>query len=134
MKKYIYLVALIFVAMSCQNDDDGTPNNEPTLEGPWSLVNVSGGLAGVDQDFELGIITWDFDIETQQLTIVNTNTDVVFDGYPSGVYDFQALTNGEITTIVIDDNINLEINVLTNSQLVLDEGIAFDGFLYTFTR
>lgn len=134
MKKYIYAFVIILFTLSCNNDDDCPSNNNPTINETWSLINVSGGFAGVDQDFEVGIISWTFDNETQELTILNTNTDAVFDGYPSGVYDFEMITTEDSSTIVIDDSINLDINILTSNQLVLDEGIASDGFLYSFIR
>lgn len=134
MKKYIYTFIIVLFTISCSNDDDCPTNNDPTIKGTWSLVNISGGFAGVDQDFEAGIITWKFNIQAQELTITNTNTDAVFDGYPSGVYDFEIITTEDSFTIVVEDNIDLEVETLTNNQLVLDESIASDGFLYTFVK
>lgn len=134
MKRYIYLLLFTFAVFACNTDDDGTPDNDFPLEGQWSLVNVSGGLAGVDEDFEMGLITWDFEIQTQQVTITNNNTGSVFDGLPTGVYDFQVLTNGEISSLILDDSYSMVIITLTTSQLVLDEGVAADGFLYTLAK
>lgn len=134
MKRYLYLFVFTLVAFACNNEDDGAPNNDSPFEGQWSLVNVSGGLAGVDEDFEMGLITWDFDIETQELTITNTNTASVFSGFPTGVYDFQVLTNGEMSSLILEDSFSMVITTLTNNQLILDEGVAADGFLYTFAK
>ncbi|WP_431133263.1 hypothetical protein [Psychroserpens mesophilus] len=136
MKKHIYIFLLVVFTFSCNNNDDHcSSHSDPTLYGTWSLINVSGGFAGVNQDFEAGIITWTFDNQSQELTIINTNTEAVFDGYPSGVYDFQVLTPEDgFITIVLDDSVELDIDTLTNHQLILDEGIAFDGFSYTFVK
>ena len=62
MKSTFYILGLILVVLSCNSDDDVQQNTEPTLFGPWSLVNVSGGFAGVNDDFEIGTITWNFNL------------------------------------------------------------------------
>ena len=134
MKRYIYLLVFALVVFACNNDDDGTPNNDFPLEGQWSLVNVSGGLAGVDEDFEMGLITWDFEIQTQQVTVVNSNTASVFSGFQTGVYDFQVLTNSEMSSLILDDSFSMVITTLTSNQLILDKGVAADGFLYTLAK
>ncbi|MFK7833260.1 MAG: hypothetical protein AB8B52_08290 [Winogradskyella sp.] len=135
MKTRLFTLIVVLFLFSCNNDDDAAQNSEPTLIGPWSLVNVSGGFAGIDDDFEVGLITWDFNENFLEFTVTNNNTtNVIFDGLPSGTYNFQVLsTTGEDSQLVTE-TFSYEITTLTSSQLVLDEGIAFDGFLLTFSR
>ncbi|WP_299107981.1 hypothetical protein [uncultured Winogradskyella sp.] len=135
MKHTFYLLTLMLLTLSCNSDDDNSEQNEPTLYSSWSLVNVSGGLAGANDDFEMDLITWDFDEANLELTVTNNNTaNVIYDGLPSGTYDYEVpSTTNEVTTVVID-NINYVITTLTNSQLILDEGVAVDGFLLTFSQ
>ncbi|WP_298753877.1 hypothetical protein [uncultured Psychroserpens sp.] len=135
MKPYIYLLIFTMFVFSCNNDDDGVSNNEPTLHGEWSLINVSGGLAGIDDDFPAGLITWDFDLNSQELTVTNTNVElVIYDGLPTGTYDYAVMTStGSDATIVIN-NVNYAVVSITSTSLVLDEGVAADGFLLTYTR
>ena len=135
MKSTFYILGLILVVLSCNSDDDAQQNTEPTLFGPWSLVNVSGGFAGVNDDFEIGTITWNFNLENLELTVTNTNTtNVIFDGLPSGTYDYALLTPIDEDASVVINTFSYDITTLSSSQLVLDEGIAFDGFLLTFNR
>ncbi|MFC0603324.1 hypothetical protein [Winogradskyella pulchriflava] len=134
MKTCFYILALMLLTLSCNSDDDNHQTNIPTLDGEWSLVNVFGGLAGVDDDFDVGTIIWDFDEDNSELTVTNTNTaNVVYDGFPSGTYDYELLTTDGDTSIIIN-TFTYRITSLTSSQLVIDEGIALDGFLLTFSR
>ncbi|OUR98155.1 hypothetical protein A9Q86_13940 [Flavobacteriales bacterium 33_180_T64] len=134
MKKYFYVLVFAMVSFSCNNDDDALQNNEPSLNGVWSLVNVSGGFAGVDDDFAVGVITWDFNQEDTQVTITNNNTvNVVHDGFSTGVYDYEIMIVEDVSTIVIE-NFDFVITTLTTSNLMLDEGVVADGFLLALSR
>jgi hypothetical protein len=135
MKKTIYIIIITLLTLSCNSDDEASQNEEPSLIGPWSLVNVSGGLAGVNDDFEIGVITWDFNENFLEFTVTNTNaTNVIFDGLPTGTYNFRVLSSTGEDAFLVTDTYSYEITTLTGTQLKLDEGIAFDGFLLTFTR
>mgnify|MGYP000498269196 CR=1 FL=1 len=134
MKNVFYALTFMLLMFSCTSDDDNQ-NTEATLNGSWHLVNISGGLVGVNDDFDTGLITWIFNENNLELTVINTNTtDVIFDGLASGTYNYQPLTTtGENTDIVVDF-FSFRITTLTTVQLILDEGIAADGFLLTFSR
>lgn len=137
MKSKLYILILALITFGCNSDDDAQQDTNATLNGSWSLINVSGGFAGVDDDFEIGLITWDFDNSNLKLTVTNNNTEeVIYDGLSSGDYDFQVLTTtGEVGYLVIHNHgIDHAITTLTTSQLILDEGVAADGFLLTFSR
>ena len=137
MKSKLYILILALITFGCNSDDDAQQDTNATLNGPWSLINVSGGFAGVDDDFEIGLITWDFDIGNLQLTVTNNNTEaVIYDGLSSGDYDYQVLsTTGEVGYLVVHNfGINHEIVTVSSSELILDEGAAADGFLLTFSR
>ncbi len=84
MKIYFYILILALVTWGCDTNDDGQHSSEKKLEGRWSLVNVSGGFAGVDTDFEIGLITWDFNTTSSEITVTNNNTATeIYDGLPS---------------------------------------------------
>ena len=135
MKAYIYLFVFSLFVLSCSNDDDQVSTNEPTLQGEWSLVNVSGGLAGVDDDFPAGLITWDFNLETQELTVINTNVElVIYDGLPTGTYSYTIETTTGSDAIIVINNQNMAVVTITATDLVLDDGVAVDGFLLRFNR
>ena len=134
MKTTFYILVLMLLTLSC-NSDDSQQNIEPTPNSPWSLVNVSGGLAGVDDDFEIGLITWDFNPNNSELTVTNNNTaNVVYDGFPTGAYDYEVITqtNGDMSVII--NSFSYNITSLSATQLILDEGVLADGFLLTFSR
>ena len=131
---YCFFVFMLLL-FSCNQDDDAGQNRASTLNGSWSLVNVSGGFAGVNDAFQIGTITWDFNQNTLELTVTNTNTaNVIFDGLPSGTYDYELLTPTDEDASLVINTLSYSIRALSSSQLVLDEGIAFDGFLLSFSR
>jgi len=134
MKTIFYVFVLALFSVSCNNNDDSMENTDTTLAGSWSLVNASGGFAGVNDDFEVGLITWDFNHNNLELTVTNANTaNVIFDGLPSGTYNYVFTTTGEDVSLVIN-SIRYDLTTLSSSELVLDEGVAADGFLLTFSR
>ncbi|MEH1007834.1 hypothetical protein VDP25_08820 [Winogradskyella sp. ECml5-4] len=134
MKTSFYILALMLLTLSCNSDDDTQQNPAPTLHATWSLVNVTGGLAGVNDDFESGIITWHFNNEPSEITVTNNDTsNAIHSGYPSGTYSYEVVTTPNDTTVVIE-NTDLRIISLTINQLILDEGMVSDGFQYTFNR
>jgi len=135
MKTTFYILVLMLFTLSCNSDDDTQQNSEPTLDGSWSLVNVTGGLAGVDDDFEIGLIIWDFNQDNLELTVTNNNTvSVIYDGFPTGTYDYEIFTetNGEMSVVI--NTVSYRVTNLTSSQLVIDEGVVADGFLLSFSR
>ncbi|MGS2725586.1 hypothetical protein ACU8DI_03180 [Psychroserpens sp. BH13MA-6] len=134
MKTHLVILLCCLLTLSCNSDDDAAVVIEPTIDGQWSLTNISGGLVGMDQDFEQGTIVWDFDTQNEQVTITNnSDSEMVYSGLNSGTYDY-SVSSTETSTVISVDFLNLEIMTLTANQLVLDDGIAFDGFLLTFMR
>ena len=132
MRNLIILLAISIATISCKEDDS---NLEviPTFEelGVWHLVNVNGGLAGVQSFFEPGTITWDF-VDTQ-VTITNTNTDdSLVDLFESGVYAFSVgFENGHKTLTV--DELNLGALEISPDILNVDQRVV-DGFQFIFIK
>jgi hypothetical protein len=123
----------VLMTLSCHTNDDNSPN-EISIAGSWNLIHVSGGLAGIDDDFETGLITWSFNEETSSVLVVNNNSEaVIYDGFPSGNYTYSIELNEDIQTLIIND-ISMIIHTLTATDLILDEGIAVDGFLLSLKR
>lgn len=135
MKKAILTLGIILLVLqsSCSNDSN---TNSNTVQGQWKLVNVSGTFAGIDNDFEPGLITWDFNPTTQMVSIVNNNTDLdKWDVFETGVYNYQIVENPEFTCgeILKIDGIEMGCFTFTNNSLVVDQSIA-DGFRLQFVE
>ncbi|MBG6129706.1 hypothetical protein IWQ47_000992 [Aquimarina sp. EL_43] len=137
MKHFIYVVSL-FVIIGCSGDDDDNPVNPPSnpsgLTGIWHLVNVTGGFSGINDDFEKGVIVWDFDDTKERVEVTNNNAanSSTEDLFPTGIYTFSIVTiNGNKELIVNERNLgNFEI---TTNEFIVDEQFK-DGFRYTFQR
>ena len=134
--KSIYFILFAIILFSCSGDDASQDNSDTALVEQFSLVNVSGGVDGIDHDFELGLITWQFDNANWILTVENNHIDTdVFDGLPSGTYDYQILsTTGEDAYLVIHDmNFSYKMTSSPSIELLLDEALIANSYLLRFS-
>jgi hypothetical protein len=131
----LFICFLTFINCSTNNDD----TQPKVIEVYWSLTNTTGGLAGVDDDFNKGEIKWVFNELTETLIVDNQNTDnTKQDGLASGNYSYSILEVGLDSFLLIDSE---EVGrlLVSTSKLTLDENVTSqgdlnDGFVYTFTR
>ncbi|GAA0722358.1 hypothetical protein GCM10009430_24690 [Aquimarina litoralis] len=119
--------------MSCSNDDDGNAVVQSTIEGEWSLVKVTGGFAGVDEDIDKGTIEWDFDEASGMVTITNTISDASFNTIlPSGTYTYSISAPADADDLIVN-NVNLGRITLENNFFTVEESLV-DGFTFRFER
>ena len=132
--KFLIAIILIIIISSCSiNNEDDTSK---FVRSEWHLKNVSGGLAGVNNDFDINQIIWMFDEFQSSITVLNNNTNPLEDGLDSGSYVYSILNDGNNTFLIIDGNEYGSITVLTNN-LIIDQnltstGTGADGFIYSF--
>ena len=136
--KLLSLFVLLFQLSACNDDfDDNLPEKpSPTLLGSWKLVNVSGGFANQNFDFEAGLITWTFN-DNQTVTIVNNNTDNDKpDYFDSGIYPYEYVPTNDsgqnMNEVIINGQRMGETMILLN-QLTMDQS-PFDGLKTTLIR
>ena len=130
------LTSLIFIVIltscSIKNEDD----KPQVVRSEWHLKNVSGGLAGVNNDFDFNQVIWVFNESQGSLTVLNNNTNAVEDGLDSGTYNYSLLDDGNNTFLIIDDNefggLIILNNNLTIDQNLTSTGTGADGFIYSF--
>jgi hypothetical protein len=132
----LLLISTLVLTTSCKKDDDDT-NQPATISGNWNLKNVSGGFAGIDIDYTAGQVIWNFNLETQILTVQNNIITIgpedIYAGFESGTYDFEIQEN-EDTKALLVDGADIGDVILLDDVLQLDEGVAVDGFMKTFER
>jgi hypothetical protein len=129
-KFVVLLFAAVLVLSGC--DDDETLPQEPTINGTWHLKNVSGGFAGVDEDFSRGEVIWTFDEESSVLTVEN-NSKETFIGLASGVYSY-SVSEVEGDEVLFIDEGEFGILTIAKTEMAIDQGLASDGFLFNFQR
>lgn len=134
--KYKFLISLILIVIiaSCSiNNDDDKPQ---VVRSEWHLKNVSGGLAGVNNDFDFNQVIWVFNELQGLLTVLNNNTNAVEDGLDSGTYSYSMLDDGTNTFLIIDNSefggLTITNNNLTIDQNLTSTGTSADGFIYSF--
>lgn len=129
------LVCSISFFTNCSNDD--APDASETFNGIWNLKNVSGGFQGVNVDYKRGVVKWNFNLKKNTLIVENntvtTAPEDVYAGISSGTYDIEIKQNGDIHTLFINDT-ERGIIILLNTNLKIDDGLGFDGFVTEFER
>jgi hypothetical protein len=141
--KLLFASIFIFVFVACQEDKPVTNQRQKSnndLEGSWTLVNVSGGFAGMTNNFQPGWILWTFNPTTQLISISNNNPmeNSLHDGFETGNYPFSNNT----TTSSCENNYQpLSITTvfdgcysITNNTLTIRNAQIADGFQYTLVR
>ncbi len=132
--KLVTSIILIAIITSCSvNNEDDKPQ---VVRSEWHLKNVSGGLEGVNNDFDFNQVIWLFNESQSSLTVLNNNTNAVEDGLDSGTYIYALLDDGNNIFLIIDDNefgsLTISNNILTIDQNITSNGSSADGFIYTF--
>jgi len=129
------MLSLVFFT-NCNQDNDS--NRIETISGIWNLKNVSGGLQGINIDYNPGEVEWHFNLDTNILTVENNSIAAglkdIYAGLDSGTYSIKVEQNGETKTLFIN---NTELGVLiftSTTNLKIDEGLAADGFIKEFER
>ena len=121
----------LFLLTSCFNNDDNQIQITNTIT--YSLTNVMGGIAGFDETFEPGLITWTFNNQTNMMIVDNNNTDdSSFDVFESGTYSYSVENDGTNLRMTIDGT-DFGIITETANELTLDQQVD-DGFLITLKR
>ena len=138
MKIKILIAVFCLTMMHCSLNDSEVPPIVQVIE--WHLINVNGGVSGINETFEPETIIWIFNDATGVLTVENTNEDdSKEDGLASGSYSYSIANVSNNSFITINSNELGEIAFTSENKITIDqnstsEGSGADGFIYTFTR
>ncbi len=151
MKNSIIALFIIFTELlvSCQKENliDLDLNRKATtrlenlnqLSGTWTLITISGGFAGINENFQPNVITWQFSENNQLITVINNNppTNAIYDGLPAGNYNY----NNTIQVNCGNETVPLNIinsfescYSISNDTLVINNNQIADGFKLTLVR
>lgn len=143
-----FLVFALLLPLSCGNDDASSGSTDP-LNGYWNLLNVSGGFAGVDVDYDHGSVSWQFDTGTSMLRVENVSIpngpQSTFLPIPSGEYAYSIIEADGNKFLTIDgmplyDNGEYgRIDITEAGDLIIDQGQsstsnAADVYVLSFKR
>lgn len=139
MKPYLFILVISFLSLtncSIGNNDNTQPQ---VVEVYWNLINVTGGVAGVNEDYALGTIIWRFNEASGVLSVENNNTDdTKQDGLDSGDYTYSILDdNGDLFLVVDSDemgHLTITANEFILNENETSQGSGADGFIYTFRK
>ncbi|WP_341216496.1 hypothetical protein [uncultured Wocania sp.] len=138
MKKSVILIlSCFFIFSSCSNDED--PIDPQKIKYLWHLVKVTGGVAGIDEEFNLETIVWAFNDANKTLVVENNNDDdTIEDGLDSGTYEYSVLDLDGKSYLTVNNNelgsFEISQSALVINQNIMSTGDGADGFIYTFQR
>ena len=140
--KFLLFYLSIGLIVSCLPDDNIKTSDQTETIIQWHLNTVSGGFAGVDHNFEMGVILWQFEDANGILYVENNNNDDdLEDGFDTGIYPYRVIQDE-------DSRLYLEVDGIDNGLLSISDedgtftldqntklsGSGADGYIYTFTR
>jgi hypothetical protein len=144
MKSIKLLTLMTFFALvGCHDDDNDyvpvyTPPVTENVDGAWELSNVSGGIAGTNDDFAPGEVTWIFNEENHTVEVLNNNTDEdKVDFFDSGTYNYGVVINQTTPELCgfnfSIDGVNLGCFTITEEQFTMSM-VEADGHMITLKR
>ena len=134
--KVMLVAALALLVWSCNDtNEDTNTTGDASLQGAWKLVKVEGSIAGFSSTFAPGVITWNFNVPSNTITVINNNTDPnKEDVLNSGNYVFGINNPDAICTeALLVDTFNYGCIDISGNQMVVDQSFA-DGIKMTFKK
>jgi len=125
MKIFVYLV-LMFSLISCCKEE-----TKDGLEGKWFLVNATGGIAGISQNYPKGDISWTFD--NGNVKIVNNYTGQWNVSPQTMQKDYKIVPTIEGSELHLDNEYFVNFQV-SNDSLLLNQLQISDGFGFILVR
>ncbi len=143
MRTYLILAIastlLVLNAVSCKkakvtSNPGSSTSYSSSVVGQWSLVQVYGGLMGLNELHEKGDVTWVVDSVNNSITITNlTNTANNNTRFDSGTYNFQIVNVGGDIHLNVN-NEDMGTYTITANEMLVDQNVAADGLYYRFVR
>ncbi len=133
----LLLTLCVLIFTNCTNDDTLPPIE--TLHGTWHLININGGFAGIDDDYNPGTIIWTFNSESLTIDVDNNSSqENIYSGFESGTYLYSIVENNSNDYILINEeefgNYIISVNELIIDQNEIQDGVGADGFILQFER
>jgi hypothetical protein len=128
--KLITLIFITIVLNACDKSSNDHTTSNPTLNGIWKLVKVTGDFVGSVSQFQKGTISWEFNESTKKIIVTNLNTNSdLADILKTGTYDYVTINNAN--TLFCEKSItinNIDLGCLTfiNGNLRIDKSFL-DG-------
>lgn len=144
--KLLIPILSLFLLFNCSVNNDNSADMQEVQEVQiyqWHLTNVSGGIEGVDIDFEMDTVIWVFSVDfvgsgTLQVENNNTASDLE-DGLDTGVYSVSIPVYDGQSILFVNGDEFAGVLTPTEEDLVINQniksnGTGSDGFIYTFKR
>jgi hypothetical protein len=119
MRLATILFTCLVLLTNCKSDDTISTNDT------WNLVNISGGFAGIDKNFNVGEIIWTFNEQNSTL-IIKKNTQELFIGIDEGTYSY-AIEDINGTSYLNLDNLERGSFTISQNELIIDENKSSTG-------
>lgn len=136
--KFSFFIACLFILTSCSINDNSESIPAQIITPEWHLTQSTGGIAGVDNPFDLETIVWIFDADEGTISITNNNTDdTKEDAFPTGTYQYEIYEDGNDDYMIIEGDEFGKVTFPTNNKAIIDQnqtssGSSADLYIYNF--
>ncbi len=134
-EQFLVLAFGIFLLQSC-SPDESIPIQDNLLLNTWHMQQISGGIAGINEQFDTDELTWTF-LDNDSIEVQNNvhpdSSKYLFCLFDSGTYSYTFTDTSGVQSLVIDQY-HFNISDLTDTLLDLDNGAVADGFYYRLVK
>ena len=121
---FLFVLGAVTLLFGCSSNDG--VEKDP-MDGIWDVHNISGGFAGINDDYPQGTIIWSFDAQNSKLTVTNNNVaNTIYDGYESGEYPYSILQTDKMRYLQVNGQ-EFGGVVISNNEIVINQNITSTG-------
>lgn len=127
--KYILLfllIAILGVSFGCKKEEFAKAKirSENGISGTWNLTHVYGGIAGVDEQYASGEITWKFN--SSNLVVNNNSSSSNYYYLPTGTYQYAIIQSG-LSTFLSIENSELGQYIISGDDMSINQNMQSTG-------
>jgi hypothetical protein len=132
IKTYIiqfFLFAIFGISIGCKKEIKSiepieVSNSNAENLGKWNLINVYGGISGVNEQNATGVVTWSFN--NNILEVENNNPVSNPFSLPTGTYQYDVINSAGNTYLAIDQS-EFGRFVITGDTMNINENFKSTG-------
>lgn len=122
----ILLISMLVLFAGCEKETflKAKTRSESGIKGTWNLVHVYGGIAGIDEQYAHGDVTWTF--TSTNLVVADNTSGTAYFFLPSGTYQYNVIQSGSLTYLSIE-NSELGQFVISGNDMNIDQNKQSTG-------
>lgn len=120
------LITILGLSTGCEKETflKAKTRSETGIKGTWNLIHVYGGIAGIDEQYAHGDVTWTF--TSTDLIVTDNASGSAYFSLPSGTYQYNVIQSGSLTYLSIQ-NSELGQYIIAGNDMSIDQNKQSTG-------